>query len=152
MYNVHPIQIIFYIKPLLNIKYKSWCSLWHMSNEQVCEFCISDNDSKQQSTKRKQPAWFFSRISMLVGNHQREFIFLVACLLWVRKEIKFGYSCSLGQILHSRYRQSSFMHSAMPRAWDGMSVSLVQDLAEKALVTKLDSYNQSRGCIYIYSL
>ena len=28
----------------------------------------------------------------------------------------------------------------MPRARDGLSVSLMQDLAEKALVPKLDSY------------
>ena len=61
--------------------------------------------------------------------------------LWVRKEIKFGYSCSLCKILHSWYRQSSFLHSATPRARDGLSVSLVQDFAEKALVPKLDSYN-----------
>ena len=61
--------------------------------------------------------------------------------LWVRKEIKFGYSCSLCQILHSWYRQSSFLHSATPRARDGLSESLMQDLAEKALVPKLDSYN-----------
>ena len=61
--------------------------------------------------------------------------------LWVRKEIKFGYSCSLCQILHSWYRQSSFLHSATPRARDGLSVSLVQDFAEKALLPKLDSYN-----------
>ena len=61
--------------------------------------------------------------------------------LWVRKEIKFGYSCSLCQILHLWYRQSSFLHSATPRARDGLSVSLMQDFAEKALVPKLDSYN-----------
>ena len=60
--------------------------------------------------------------------------------LWVRKEIKFGYSCSLGKILHSWYRQSSFLHEATPRARDGLSVSRVQDFAEKALVPKLDSY------------
>ena len=36
--------------------------------------------------------------------------------------------------------ESSFLHSATPRARDGLSVSLVQDLAEKALVTKLNSY------------
>ena len=60
--------------------------------------------------------------------------------LWVRKEIKFGYSCFLGKILHSWYRQSSFLHSATPRARDGLSVSRVQDFAEKALVPKLDSY------------
>ena len=60
--------------------------------------------------------------------------------LWVRKEIKFGYSCSLCKILRLWYRQSSFLHSATPRARDGLSVSLVQDFAEKALVPKLDSY------------
>ena len=38
--------------------------------------------------------------------------------------------------------QSSFLHSAMPRARDGLSVSLMQDLAKKALVPKLDSYIQ----------
>ena len=59
---------------------------------------------------------------------------------WVRKEIKFGYSCSLCKILHSWYRQSSCLHSAAPRARDGLSVSLVQDFAEKAFVPKLDSY------------
>ena len=37
--------------------------------------------------------------------------------------------------------QSSFLHSAAPRARDGLSVSLMQDFAEKALVPKLDSYN-----------
>ena len=67
--------------------------------------------------------------------------------LWVRKEIKFGYSCSLCKILHSWYRQSSFLHSATPRARDGLSVSLVQDFAEKALVPKLDSY-KSAGIIW----
>ena len=61
--------------------------------------------------------------------------------LWVRKEIKFGYECFLGKILHSWYRQSSFLHSATPRVRDGLSVSLVQDFAEKALVPKLDSYS-----------
>ena len=48
------------------------------------------------------------------------------------------------KILHSWYRQSSFLHSAAPRARDGLSVSLVQDFAEKALVPKLDSYNRAR--------
>ena len=32
------------------------------------------------------------------------------------------------------------LHSATPRARDGLSVSSVQDFAEKALVPKLDSY------------
>ena len=32
------------------------------------------------------------------------------------------------------------MRSATPRARDGLSVSLMQDFAEKALVPKLDSY------------
>ena len=64
-------------------------------------------------------------------------------MLWVRKEIKFGYSCFLGKILHSWYRQSSFLHSATPRARDGLSVSRVQDFAEKALVPKLDSYSSA---------
>ena len=64
-------------------------------------------------------------------------------ILWVRKEIKLGYSCSLCKILHSWYRQSSFLHSATPRARDGLSVSLVQDFAEKTLVPKLDSYIQA---------
>ena len=83
---------------------------------------------------------------------ERCFCFLIlffVCLwvyeycLWVRKEIKFGYSCFLGKILHSWYRQSSFLHSATPRARDGLSVSRVQDFAEKALVPKLDSYNNA---------
>ena len=65
--------------------------------------------------------------------------------LWVRKEIKFGYSCFLGKILHLWYRQSSFLHSATPRARDGLSVSRVQDFAEKALVPKLDSYNNDKS-------
>ena len=70
--------------------------------------------------------------------------------LWVRKEIKFGYSCSLCQILHSWYRQSSFLHSAVPRARDGMSISLMQDLAEKTLVPKLDSYSTYKNrCIFV---
>ena len=78
--------------------------------------------------------------------------------LWVRKEIKFGYSCSLCQILHSWYRQSSFLHSATPRARDGLSVSLsvVQDFAEKALVPKLDSYISvhisADSCTLIFSM
>ena len=67
--------------------------------------------------------------------------------LWVRKEIKFGYSCSLCQILHSWYRQSSFLHSATPRARDDLSVSRVQDFAEKALVPKLDSYTNRLSCV-----
>ena len=33
----------------------------------------------------------------------------------------------------------------MPRARDGLSVSRVQDFAEKALVPKLDSYNQTKS-------
>ena len=72
--------------------------------------------------------------------------------LWVRKEIKFGYSCSLGKILHSWYRQSSFLHSATPRARDGLSVSRVQDFAEKALVPKLDSYIMCALCINVMIL
>ena len=46
-------------------------------------------------------------------------------------------------VLRSWYRQSSFLHSATPRARDGLSVSLVQDFAEKALVRKLDSYSNN---------
>ena len=50
--------------------------------------------------------------------------------LWVRKEIKFGYSCSLCQIKSN------------------------QDLAEKALVPKLDSYNPDKRitCCVICSI
>ena len=70
--------------------------------------------------------------------------------LWVRKEIKFGYSCSLCKILRSWYRQSSFLHSATPRARDGLSVSLVQDFAEKALGPKLDSYNSPSWALRLY--
>ena len=87
-----------------------------------------------------------SKVSDLVLSINGVFAFkyyflFVYFTLWVRKEIKFGYSCFLGKILHSWYRQSSFLHSATPCARDGLSVSRVQDFAEKALVPKLDSYN-----------
>ena len=65
---------------------------------------------------------------------------LFACLLWVRNKIKFGYSCSLGQILHLWYRQSSFLHLANASCKNGLFVSLVQDLAKKPLIPELDSY------------
>ena len=92
--------------------------------------------SRHKTSKRK----------VFLGSLQLEHILFYfhnfSAIFWVRKEIKFGYSCSLYQILHLWYRQSSFLHSATPRARDGLSVSLVQDLAEKALVPKLDSYNR----------
>ena len=37
-------------------------------------------------------------------------------------------------------RDADSLHSAAPRARDGLSESLMQDLGEKALVPKLDSY------------
>ena len=69
---------------------------------------------------------------------------LFSATFWIRKEIKCGYSCSLYQILHEWYRQSLFLHSANASCKNGLSMSLVQDLAEKALVPKPDSYNH--GC------
>ena len=73
------------------------------------------------------------------------FSHLSQILYELEKKSSFGYSCSLCKILHSWYRQSSFLHSATPRARDGLSVSLVQDFAEKALVPKLDSYKNMWG-------
>ena len=65
-------------------------------------------------------------------------ILFVCFMLWVRKQIKFGYSCSIDQMLHSGYGQSSFGHETL-LAWH-QHASLVQDLAEKAPVIQLDSY------------
>ena len=87
----------------------------------------------------KQKKSFLRKVA--VGTHFSLFPQPFSANFWVRKVIKFGYSCFLCQILHSWYRQSSFLHSATPRARDGLSESLVQDLAKKALVPKLDSYN-----------
>ena len=62
--------------------------------------------------------------------------------LWVRKEIKFGYST---RALSSKSwtRDTDSLHSCTRRARDGLSVSLLQDLDEKALLPKLDSYSHT---------
>ena len=57
--------------------------------------------------------------------------------------IKFGYECFLGKILHSWYRQAiSCTRRSRVQEWR-LSVSRVQDFAEKARVTKLDFFSNS---------
>ena len=57
--------------------------------------------------------------------------------------IKFGYECCLGQILHVWYGQAiSCTRRSRVQEWR-LSVSRVQDLAERARVTKLDFFSNS---------
>ena len=57
--------------------------------------------------------------------------------------IKFGYECFLSQILHEWFRQAiSCTRRSRVQEWR-LSVSRVQDLAERARVTKLDFFSNS---------